>query len=78
VHIVTWHLNARIMKSEKTVIARQRLVKHVPAATNLRQMLICSNDSLKDKKTIVKHLKAVNSILFSRSYEGGQKRPEQN
>jgi hypothetical protein len=33
---VTCGLKARILKPEETVIARQRLGKHFPAATNTR------------------------------------------
>jgi hypothetical protein len=32
-NIVTWRLKAGMVESEKTAIARQRLLKHVPAAT---------------------------------------------
>jgi hypothetical protein len=31
---VTWRQKAGIIKSEYTIIARQRLVKNIPAATN--------------------------------------------
>jgi hypothetical protein len=33
-HIVTWRLKAGIVKSEERSIVRQRLGKHIPAATN--------------------------------------------
>jgi hypothetical protein len=33
-YIVTWRPQAGILKSEETSIARQRLGKHIPAATN--------------------------------------------
>jgi hypothetical protein len=56
-------------------------LKHVPAATNhcgngFGKKHIHANDLLKGKKTILKPLKAMNSILFSRSYEGDV-RPDQ-
>jgi hypothetical protein len=66
---VTWRLRAGMVETEKTAIARQRFVKRVPAATNLGWRHIHGNDFLKDKKTVLKPLKAVFSIRFSRSYE---------
>jgi hypothetical protein len=35
-NIVTWRLKVGIMEPEETFITRQRLVKHVPAATNTK------------------------------------------
>jgi hypothetical protein len=54
---------------EKTAIARQRIMKHVPAATNLGQRHIHGNDFLKDKMTVLKPLNELISIRFSQSYE---------
>jgi hypothetical protein len=39
-HIVTWHLKAGIVKSEKMFIARQRLGDHVFVATNNSEYIV--------------------------------------
>jgi hypothetical protein len=49
-HNVIWRLKAGMVKSEKTAIARPRLVKHVPVETDLGQSHIHGNDFLKDKQ----------------------------
>jgi hypothetical protein len=58
-----------MVESEKTAIAKQQLVKHVPAATDLGQRHIHCNDFLEERKTLLKPSEAVMSIRFSRRYE---------
>jgi hypothetical protein len=58
--IVTWHLKARMVESEKTAIARQLLVKHVTVATDLEQRHIHGNDFLERQKDGIETLEGGN------------------
>jgi hypothetical protein len=55
VNIVTWRLKAGIVKPEQTTIARQRLGKHIPAATNTQakiELSILCNTSVTIKELL--------------------------
>jgi hypothetical protein len=71
---VTSRLKAGMVESEKMVIARQWLVETSSRGIELSWQRIWDthiygNDFLKRQKTVLKPLKAVISIRFSRSYE---------